>query len=131
MIKDTNDKFLLLGKENDRNFWSQTVDQKWYENYNRSIHIIGGLFGGHRDKWDKVVNLFEDYCQKVIPDSKSLPHEEQIMSLMYFNHEELFERKHFDIWWCRDNAPSGTPDELFQQNKSFYKIIEEFNRIYE
>jgi hypothetical protein len=50
---------------------------------------------------------------------------------MYFNNKELFERKHFDIWWCRDNAPRGTSEELFEQNKSFYKILEEFNRIYE
>lgn len=131
LVEDTGDKFLLLGKENDRNFWSQTVDAKWYKEYNRSIHIIGGLFGGHRDNWDEVVNLFEKYCSDVIIDSKHLAHEEQIMSLMYFNHQNLFERKHFDIWWCRDNAPAGTSDELFQKNKSFYKIIEEFNRIYE
>ena len=131
LIEDTRDKFLLLGKENDRNFWSQTVDSKWYKEYDRSIHIIGGLFGGHKDNWDEVVNLFEDYSQKIISDSNHLPHEEQVMSLMYFNHKELFERKHFDIWWCRDNAPAGTSDELFEKNKSFYKIIEEFNRIYE
>jgi hypothetical protein len=50
---------------------------------------------------------------------------------MYYNHKELFERKHFDIWWCRDNAPSGVADEMFEQNKSFFRILEEFNRIYE
>jgi hypothetical protein len=48
---------------------------------------------------------------------------------MYFNHKKLFERKHFDIWWCRDNAPSDAKDELFIENKSFYKILNEFNRI--
>ena len=53
------------------------------------------------------------------------------MTLMYYNHKELFERKHFDIWWCRDNAPAGATDELFEQNKSFFRILEEFNRIYE
>ena len=80
-----------------------------------------------------MVNMFEDYVVKILSDDtcEFLPHEEQIMTLMYFNHKELFERKHFDIWWCKDNAPYGTSDELFQQNKSFYKILEEFNRIYE
>ena len=133
LIEDTNDKFLLLGKENDRNYWSGTVNAKWYSQYDRSIHIIGGLFGGHRDKWDEVVNKFEDYVQKVLSDDtcEFLPHEEQILTLMFFNHKELFERKHFDIWWCRDNAPQGTTEELFLKNKSFYKILEEFNRIYE
>jgi hypothetical protein len=131
VVEDTGDRFLLLGKENDRNFWSQTLDQKWYKEYDRSIHIIGGLFGGHRDRWDNVVNLFEHYMEKTIEDSKSLHHEELIMSLMFFNHQELFEKKDFDIWWCRDNAPSGVTDELFEKNKSFYKILEEFNRIHE
>jgi hypothetical protein len=131
VIEDTSDKFLILGKENDRNYWSGTVDRKWYTEYDRSIHVIGGMFGGHRDKWDEVVGLFEDYVQKIISEDKGIPHEEHIMTLMYFNHMGLFERKHFDIWWCRDNAPKGVTNELFEQNKSFYKILEEFNRIYE
>jgi hypothetical protein len=131
IIVDTDDKFLIIGKENDRNFWSGTVDRKWYTEYDRSLHIIGGLFGGHKSKWDEVVNLFENYVSNIIVDDRNIPHEEHVMSLMYYNHKELFEKKHFDIWWCRDNAPRGTSEELFQQNKSFYKILEEFNRIYE
>ncbi len=93
VIEDTGDKFLILGKENDRNYWSGTVDRKWYTEYDRSIHIIGGMFGGHRDKWDEVVNLFEDYVQKIITEDKGIPHEEHIMTLMYFNHLDLFQRK--------------------------------------
>lgn len=131
LIEDTGDKFLMIGKENDRNYWSGTVNPKWYKEFNRGIHIIGGLFGGKKEMWDNVVNLFEDYVYKIINDDKNIPHEEQVMSLIYYNHNELFERKHFDIWWCKDNAPQGTSDELFEQNKSFYKILEELNRIYE
>ena len=131
LIEDTGDKFILLGKENDRNYWSGTVDPKWYTTYDRSIHIIGGLFGGHRDKWDNIVNIFENYLEKLLTTEKITYHEEVIMTLMYFNHKELFERKHFDIWWFKGNAPAGVSDEMFEQNKSFYKILEEFNRIYE
>lgn len=131
MIEDTGDKFLLLGKDNERNYWSGTLDAKWYKNYDRSIHIIGGLFGGHRDRWDEIVSLFETYAHDVIVDIKKLPHEENIMTLMYFNHQELFYRKHFDIWWCKDSAPRDTHESLFTLNKSFYRILEEFNRIYE
>jgi len=131
LIEDTNNKFLILGKENERNYWSGTVDRKWYKEYDRSIHIIGGLFGGHKDKWDEIVNLFEDYLVKIMTEDKGIPHEENIMTLMFYNHKELFERKHFDIWWCKDNAPRGTSDELFETNKSFFRILEEFNRIYE
>lgn len=131
LIIDTKDKFLLLGKENDRNYWSGTVNPKWYKKYDRSVHIIGGMFGGHRDKWDEVVNLFEKYVKDILTEDEILPHEEVIMSLMHVNHRELFERKDFDIWWSRDNAPQGVTDEMFEKNKSFYRILEEFNRIYE
>ena len=131
LIEDTGDKFLILGKENERNYWSGTVDRKWYTEYDRGLHIIGGLFGGKKEKWDQIVNLFEDYVQRIINEDKGIPHEENVMTLMYYNHKELFERKHFDIWWCKDSAPRGTDEELFQNNKSFYKILEEFNRIYE
>lgn len=131
LIEDTQDKFLLLGKENERNYWSGTVNSKWYKEYDRSIHIIGGLFGGHKDKWNEVVNIFENYVSNILTEDEGLPHEEQIMSLMFVNHSDLFVRKHFDIWWCRDNAPKGVIDEMFNLNKSFYRILEEFNRIYE
>jgi hypothetical protein len=131
VIEDTGDKFLILGKENDRNYWSGTVNPKWYTEYDRSIHIIGGMFGGHRDKWDTIVNMFESYIENVLTEDDGLPHEEQIMSLMYVNHRDLFVRKHFDIWWYKGNSPAGVSDEMFEQNKSFYKILEEFNRIYE
>jgi hypothetical protein len=130
IIEDIGDKFLLLGKENDRNFWSGTVQPKWYKEYDRRIHIIGGLFGGKKETWEKVVPLFEEYAEKVTPEEKA-HHEEVLMTLMYYNHKELFEKKDFDIWWCPDNCPPDTNPKLFTENKSFYRILEEFNRIYE
>ncbi len=66
LIHFTGDKFFLIGKENNRNFWSQTVSPKWYNNYDRSIHIIGGLFGGKKEKWDEIVNLFETYMKNIL-----------------------------------------------------------------
>ncbi len=131
LIVDTEEKFLILGKENDRNYWEATVDPKWYFEYDKSIHIIGGLFGGHRDRWDEIVNLFEGYSQKVIEDAQRVYFEENIMSLMWVNHKQLFVRKHFDIWWCPDSGPRDVSPEIYTQNKSFYRILEEFNRIYE
>lgn len=130
LVEDTEGKFIILGKDNVRNYWSGTVGNQWYNNFDMSIHIIGGLFGGHRDLWDNIVKIFEDYVYKITPVER-VWHEENIMSLMYQNHKELFVRKHFDIWWCPDNCPPGTNPQLFLENKSFYRILEEFNRIYE
>jgi hypothetical protein len=125
------DKFFLIGKDNDRNFWSQTVDPKWYKNYERNIHIIGGLFGGKKELWDTLVPMFENYVDTIIEEDKRPFPEELFMTLMYHNHPEYFVRKHFDTWWCRDNAPRETPDSYFVENKSFYKILEELNNINE
>lgn len=130
VIEDSKDRFLILAKENDRNYWSGTVNEKWYKNYDRRKHIIGGMFGGHKDLWDNVVEIFEDYAWKISPE-EGIQHEEVIMTLMYYNHTELFETKDFDIWWCSDNCPPHTNPKLFLENKSFYKMLEEFNRIYE
>jgi hypothetical protein len=131
LIQDTNNKFFIIGKENERNYWSGTLNAKWYTEYDRSYHIIGGLFGGHKDKWDEIVNLFETYTENVITEDKGLPHEENVMSLMYYNNKELFEKKDFDIWWCPDSAPAGVEEDWFVKNKSFYKILTELNRINE
>jgi hypothetical protein len=94
-------------------------------------HVIGGLFGGHKDRWDNIVNIFENYLKDIMITDNSIPMEENVMSLMYYNHLELFVTKHFDTWWCRDNGPSGLPEDYFIINKSFYKILEELNGIYE
>lgn len=129
LIAYTNDKFFILGKDNTKsNYWSRTVNTKWYTHYMNDIHIIGGLFGGHRDKWDNIVNLFENYVEKILSEDKCLPHEEQFMSLMFYNHPDLFIRKHFDIWWpCKEVAHPYINDDIFLNYKSFYKILEELN----
>ena len=131
VIEDTKDKFLMLAKENVTYFWSGTVDRKWYKEYDPSYHVVGGMFGGHKSQWDIVVPIFEDYLQKIMEDARGLPHEENIMSLMKVNHPELFEVKTFDIWWTPDSGPRELDNSYYEDKKSFYRILEEFNRIYE
>ena len=131
LIEKTGDKFFIIGKDNVKHYWSGTVNEKWYKEYDRSIHVIGGLFGGHRDNWDTIVNIFEVYVKNIIEDEHRIYHEEDIMSLMRCNHKELFEMVQFDHWWCRDNAPKDISETFFDNYKSFNKIFEELNGIYE
>jgi hypothetical protein len=133
LIKKINNKFLIIGKENQKYYWSGTVDPKWYKEHDYSLHIIGGLFGGHKDLWDNVVNIFEGYLKTIIETDHIIYMEEVIMSLMYFNHKELFHVEDFDIWWHEDEKISGIDNmaEYVSTKKSFYKILEELNNIYE
>tara|TARA_R110000744_G_scaffold373600_1_gene485871 strand:+ start:542 stop:1429 length:888 start_codon:yes stop_codon:yes gene_type:complete len=126
LVKITRDKFLLLGKENIEQFWSQTVPEKWYKNYNNSLHIIGGLFGGSVNMWDKVVPMFEDYVSKIISEDRVLYFEELFMSLMYVNDSSKFKVIEFDTWHHED---SGIHDKaFFETKKSFYEIITDLNK---
>ena len=127
MIEMIGDKFILLGKENDRNFWSGTVDQKFYTKYDRSIHIIGGLFGGKKELWPSVFGEFDRYLKMFLYDEKEIHHEELIMSLMFRNHPEYFTMFQFDTWWHPESAPKGLKPTYFEENKSFYKILEDIH----
>ena len=132
LIKNTGDKFTIIGKENERNFWSGTVNPIHFIEYNRSIHIIGGMFGGRKELWDPIVELFRDYVYKVSEHDKRLYHEEDIMTLMFRNHPELFYDYYFETWWHEDERMAGTDmAEHVKNNRSFYKILTELNNIYE
>ena len=126
LIKYSEDRFVIVAKENSRNFWEGTVDSKFYNVYDNSVHIIGGFFGGKTNLWDKVVNQFDLYLKDVTNQQKKLFYEEHIMSLMFQNHKDWFKPLNFDIWWHEDNFKEGT-NEFFEKNKSFYKILEELN----
>jgi hypothetical protein len=131
LIEFTGDKFFMIAKDNERNYWSGTVNPKWYINYDRSLHVVGGLFGGRRDKWRQMVDLFDNYLTRIMDEDNQHPYEELIMTLISFNHPELVNKKFFDVWWSPDSGIKGLQEDFFVINRSFYKIFEEFNNIYE
>jgi hypothetical protein len=133
LVKETGDKFTIIGKENVNHYWSGMVKQKHFFNYDPSYHIIGGLFGGKKEVWDTVLDLFKKYVIQVTEEDKYLYHEENIMTLMFRNHEELFNIYKFDIWWHENERIPGIDnmEEYVSIRKSFYKIIEDLNKNYE
>jgi len=130
LVKFTDDKFLLIGKENSRNYWARPVNAKHYQNFNSSIHIIGGLFGGKKELWEYYVDLFNKNVHTVIEEDKKLYDEENIMTLIYWNNQDYFRLLQFDTWWHeKENLPGIDMLEHTKMNKSFYKILEELNEI--
>lgn len=128
LIKNTENKVTIIAKENDRNFWSQTVDPKHYTKYDRSYHVIGGLFGGKKDVCLDYCKLFDEYVERICESDGKLYFEEHIMSVIYRNKEDIFKVYDFDIWWHEDERiPNFDIIEHTTKNKSFYKILEELN----
>lgn len=121
--KKSDKQFLLFAKENVRNLWESTVPEDFYTRYDASVHIIGGLLGGHVSLWPQVVDAFDRYVRMVLACEHKLFYEEHIYSLMYQNHKDWFTTLDFDIWLHEDNY-SGDPGDLLS-NKSFYHALEE------
>jgi hypothetical protein len=102
--KLTEDKFLIVSKNNTGSFyWSQTLPQKYYREYDRSKHIIGGFFGGKPNKFLEMCERFENLLLQLLEQESQLYMEELIMSCMYFNDKEYFTLLEFDDWYKREN----------------------------
>ena len=128
LISYSDNKFVIVAKENVRNYWSGMVGSEHFNNFNSSLHVIGGFFGGHRNTWSKIIMLFTKYIYEVSYSDGRLYHEEEILTLMYQNHTELFNKLDFDTWWHEDERLPGLDiEEHVKINKSFYKILEELN----
>ena len=128
LIEFTNDKIVVCAKDNVNNFWSGTVPNEYYNQHCMERHIIGGFFGGLKNNVKNYCDLFLDYLNKLLDNESKLYHEENIMSLIYYNHNELFNSKFFDIWWHEeDKIPGLDLHEYTKTRKSFYKIFEELN----
>lgn len=130
LIKFSENKFTLVSKENNRNYWERTVNPIHYKEYNNERHIIGGFFGGKRELWDLILPLFENLLESITTEDKQLYSEEQILCALYQNNKELFNTLEFDIWLHRDNFSSiyGYGENYLTENKSFYRILEELNK---
>jgi hypothetical protein len=129
VIEKIEDKIFLIGKENVRNFWDQTVPREFYKNYDNSMHIIGGMFGGKKDAVRNYCKILNKFFLLLTKKTDRLWYEENIMTLIYFNNQEMFKCFVFDTWWHEDCGIMELEPDYFYKNKSFYKILEEIKEI--
>lgn len=108
----TNDKLLIVGKNNTNNYyWSRTIPEKYYTNFDTSYHIIGGLFGGNLKQLIQLKENFEELLIFLLKEENQLYHEEQILSCLYFNDIDKFNIFKFDLW--NDQTIKGTDIRYF------------------
>jgi len=131
LLNFSEEKISVVAKNNQgQHYWSGTVPERYYFSYNKEHHIIGGFFGGK-------ANVMEEYCQtflmildSLLENEDVLYSEEIIMSLIYYNHDHLFNSLYFDLWWHENQEIPGIANmkEYINNQKSFYKILEELNK---
>jgi len=105
---ETENNILLLSKNNSgKFFWSQTLPKNYYNEYNFSRHIIGGMFGSTPENYNLLKDLFDDLLKLVLEQEEDLYMEELFLSCIYFNNKSLFITKEFDDWFKRENHEEG------------------------
>lgn len=126
LLNKTQGKIYLIGKDNTGpNYWSKTVPTKYYTNYNNTIHISGGVFGGLRNNILEYIDLFDKSLSRLLQEEDVLHYEELIMSLIYANHLDKFNIDYFQTWHHEGSKIQSM--EFLANNKSFYKILENLN----
>jgi len=127
LLNKSSEKIYLVGKNNSEiHFWSNTIPEKFYKNFNNKLHIIGGVFGGRINNMFSYINLFDQYLRETL--ETGLYSEEQIMSCIYYNYKELFNIDTFDMWWHDESGIYPTDHKIYTEAKSFYHILENLNR---
>jgi hypothetical protein len=129
LIEKSGNKILILGKSNvGSNYWSNTIPQNYYKTYDNTYHIIGGIFGGKKEKMENFIKLFENIFLDITPKEQKLYSEEQFISLIYADNKELFNTFYFDTWLHENNITKDYPTDYLNINKSFYKVLEEIKQ---
>lgn len=112
----TQDKILLINKNNANQFyWSTTIPEKYYNQYSNTEHIVGGLFGGNNKDIFLLKNKFEELLLQLLNQEKQLYFEELIMSCIYKNNLDMFYCLCFDDWYKRDSHSDNV--------KLFYEVF--------
>jgi hypothetical protein len=107
------DKVVMFSKNNDgRYFWSQTLPQSYYNEFDRSRHIIGGMFGGTPQAYDNLTTRFEELLLTLLDKENELYHEELILSCMAVNTPEEYNLLKFDDWYARDEWANENIDNI-------------------
>lgn len=120
ICEKTNDKILLLSKNNSGFFyWSSTIPEKYYVNYSKENHIIGGMFGGTPKQMIEFKNRFENLLNDLLKNENVLYFEELIMSCLYFNFKKDFVVFEFDDWYDRKDCV-----KYGNYVKYFYNVLE-------
>jgi hypothetical protein len=87
-----------------------------------------GFEFGSRMEMENFIKLFENIFLDITPKEQKLYSEEQFISLIYADNKELFNPFYFDTWLHENNITKDYPPNYLNNNKSFYKVLEEIKQ---
>lgn len=96
----TDTKFVLVTKNNSgAYYWSTTIPENYYLNFEKDVHVVGGFFGGTPHMYFEISKRFDLLLNLLLENETELYMEEQILSCLYYNNKEKFILLQFDDWY--------------------------------
>ena len=83
-------------------------------------HLVGGLFGGHKQDLAAFHRLYAELLKEFI-DTRTFTREEQVFSGLNAVFPKLFSLRRFATWWFY--SPGEPTSYLKEEGDSFYKIF--------
>lgn len=110
-------KLLVIGSLHPNN---PPIPAKYNANpYADGIGLVGGLFGGEREKMLTVITSFHAKVNATLADN-ALYSEEGILSAVYTDHPELFKLETFETWYHE-----GWDERFNPELKNFSNIFDD------
>jgi len=109
------EKLLIFGKNNESIFHKYTtLPVKYYNSYDKKTYIICKLFGGSPNIFKKVIKKFDDVLVNLLISEEGLFHEEQILTNIFYNNNDLFDLIEFDEIFINHEKFDENTKYLFQ-----------------
>jgi hypothetical protein len=124
-ISETWPSFIQQDREHVHQLRIHTVakpdDMEW-KDYFRMIyhHVAGGLFGGHRDRMEEYIRLFQDQWHKMLYEEKWWQLDEAVMTILTETYPEKFRFFYGDY--------DGMLSNFIQSKKSFGLVLQTAQR---
>lgn len=130
MVENLNkveDKITILYGDQDKHLLERRANHNFYHNIDsiENCHIVGGMFGGSKNKVSEFCGLSEQVLNEMISYG-ALDMEEALYTIIYQRNKDMFNKLQFTTWHHEesDMAQYNYENEIY-----FYRIFEKLNNI--
>lgn len=130
MVENLNkvvDKVTILYGDQEKHLLERRANHNFYHNIPsiENCHIVGGMFGGSKEKVSEFCELSEQVLNELIGYG-GLDMEEALYTIIYQRNKEMFNKLPFTTWHHEesDMAQYNYGNEIY-----FYRIFEKLNNI--
>jgi hypothetical protein len=126
-LNNIKDKIVIIYADQEKHLFEARANHKFYHNVdiNENCHIVGGMFGGEKNKVNEFCDLYDNIAKEMI-EYDVLEMEEALLTVIYMKNKSLFHPLKFTTW---HHEESDMAKYNFENEIYFYNIFEKLNNI--